>query len=652
MKRIVGTLLALGLLFGAAAAALAQDDTVPVGPPPIEEISIVSVDRDVETGEVEVVALAPAALVLGGREIPGSSVRVLVNGEIVAAEYESVAADQLEVLLVLDISGSMAGPPIAAAKDAALSFVRAVPAAVDLGVVSFDDEVFVSAPLGSESEALSTAISQLAVGGDTAMNDAMLVAVSQFGPPNPSSQRVIVLLTDGTDDGSTATIDDATIAIAESGIDVYAVALGSNIDAGTSLQPFVEPTNGAVLQAANAEALRPLYDGLAAQLASQFTIRFTPADDAAGTTSVLVDHLGVLAGATVGFDAFDRPEVPTPATQQPRAADVVEPRAPLTSTVVGTASWASSKTALYIGAGLVSLLLLGVGLWLSFPSERMVQLATASRSRSDIPQVSGLTERLEGMADRALEKRGKSRAVASALERAGLDLRPAEFVVIAGCIALSIGLLLWLFAGVVAAVIGVVGSFFSMRAWVSYKARKRSEAFVTQLPQTLQLLAGSLRAGHALPQAAETVATEAESPTGDEFHRLTTEHRLGRDFSEALGAMDDRVGSEDFSWVVQAIEIHREVGGDLAEVLDNVNGTIRDRNFIRRQFQALSAEGRYSAYLIVSLPFIVVLILSLTNPDYIGQLFSGTRGWITVFIALGLVSIGSLWMRQLMKVKF
>ena len=103
---------------------------------------------------------------------------------------------------------------------------------------------------------------------------------------------------------------------------------------------------------------------------------------------------------------------------------------------------------------------------------------------------------------------------------------------------------------------------------------------------------------------------------------------------------------------MQAISIHRQVGGDLAEVLDNVNETMRDRSFIRRQFRAVSAEGRYSAYLIVSLPFVVTAVLFVTNPGYIGGLFDGTRGLLAILMALSFMTVGSLWMRALMKVRF
>ncbi|MFN2506594.1 MAG: type II secretion system F family protein [Acidimicrobiales bacterium] len=114
----------------------------------------------------------------------------------------------------------------------------------------------------------------------------------------------------------------------------------------------------------------------------------------------------------------------------------------------------------------------------------------------------------------------------------------------------------------------------------------------------------------------DTVTREAEPPTAEEFKRLTIETRLGRDFVEALQSLADRVGSEDFQWVVQAVQIQREVGGDLAAILDSVAGTVRDRTRIRRQVSALSAEGRMSAWVLMILPFGLGGMMALTSKEY------------------------------------
>jgi tight adherence protein B len=185
-----------------------------------------------------------------------------------------------------------------------------------------------------------------------------------------------------------------------------------------------------------------------------------------------------------------------------------------------------------------------------------------------------------------------------------------------------------------------------------FLAGRRRRKFSEQLSDTLQILGGSLRAGHGLAQGIQTVGQEAESPTGEEFRRLAIETRLGRDLVEALTGVADRVGGQDFEWVVQAIEIQRDVGGDLAEVLDTVANTIRDRTRIRRQVSALSAEGRMSAWVLMLLPFGLMGIMFVTNPKFLSPLFSAAIGFKLLAVGAALLVVGGLWLRQIVKPVF
>ena len=184
------------------------------------------------------------------------------------------------------------------------------------------------------------------------------------------------------------------------------------------------------------------------------------------------------------------------------------------------------------------------------------------------------------------------------------------------------------------------------------RGSRRKAAFAAQLPDTLQLVGGGLRAGYGLLQAIDSVAEEALAPTSEEFRRLIIEVNLGRDLTDALRAMANRVESDDFGWVVDAIEIHREVGGDLAEILDSVSTTIRDRAQIRRRIKALSAEGRLSAAILLSLPFLVGIAISLTNPDYMGELTESGVGKLMIAAGVMLMFIGTGWMRRIIRLKY
>ncbi|HVM40773.1 MAG TPA: type II secretion system F family protein, partial [Acidimicrobiia bacterium] len=204
----------------------------------------------------------------------------------------------------------------------------------------------------------------------------------------------------------------------------------------------------------------------------------------------------------------------------------------------------------------------------------------------------------------------------------------------------------------VGALLAAVG--VPVAAWgiVSTVRTRRQRKLAEQLGDTLQLLAGSLRAGHGLVQALDMVTREAESPTAEEFHRVIVEARLGRDLAESLDALAARSGNEDIEWVVQAIRIHREVGGDLAEILDRVGETIRDRNRVRGQIRSLTAEGRLSAIILMALPFLVGAWMYMSNRPYVEELTARPQGRVLLFVGAVLMSIGAAVMRRLVKPEF
>jgi tight adherence protein B len=633
----------------------AQEDDNPAEPNSNDtaqtSLVVTSVERDETTGEVTAEVVVPVALI--GEQLPDDAITVIVGTSRQDLTYTPLTGDDLEIVLVIDVSGSMAGDPLRAAKAAAASFIDLLPQGVDVAVVSFDQNAVVSSALSDPRENALQAIDELTVGGDTALFDALILASEEFSGDD-TTRRVVVALTDGGDSASLASLEDAREALRSSEIEPFAVALATSESATETLEELVRGSEGRVERTDSADALIPLYDDLAAQLANRFTIQFTPEVHVAGQALMLVNANGVLAGSDIRFGASAAPTtetLSTATTTVQRAVTPVIPQRPEEHTGA-LDSWVTSQLAKNVGLVAVAATLFVIGLLLSFPSERMTLLADQGRSAVSSAHVSNVTGRLEGAADRVLGQNGRERRLAKSLEKAGIALRPAEFVVMSGAFSVAASMLASLLFGFLIGLIVLFLGYFAARANVHRLARQRSRRFVEQLPGTLQLLAGGLRAGYALSQAVEHAANETESPTSDEFHRLSTEVRLGRDFSDSMHAMADRLDAEDFTWVVHAIDIHREVGGDLAEVLDKVHATMRDRNFVRRQVSALSAEGRYSAYMITSLPFVVAVILSLTNPDYIGALVADARGYFVLFIASAQIVIGTIWMRALVKVKY
>lgn len=240
----------------------------------------------------------------------------------------------------------------------------------------------------------------------------------------------------------------------------------------------------------------------------------------------------------------------------------------------------------------------------------------------------------------------------NSLEQAGLRVRPQDFLVLvaSGMVVLfALGLLVWGPAGGVLMLLA--GPLLAWGALRVLTARRR-RAFAWQLGETLSVLAGSLRAGYSLPQACATLAAEAEAPTSEEFTRVINEARVGRTFIDALGSAAARVRNDDFHWVVQAVAINREVGGNLADVLEGVGTTIRERTQLTRQVDALAAEGRLSAVILGALPVVVFLALSVANPAYVAR-FGESAGGVLMLVVSGiLMGIGLLWLRAVVRIKY
>jgi tight adherence protein B len=183
-------------------------------------------------------------------------------------------------------------------------------------------------------------------------------------------------------------------------------------------------------------------------------------------------------------------------------------------------------------------------------------------------------------------------------------------------------------------------------AYVRRARDRRQAAFADQLPDVLQLITTALRSGYGITQALESVAEEAEEPARSEFANVLAESRLGRDLSESMHALASRMDSTDLEWIVSAIDINRDTGGNLSEILQKVSMTIRERARIGRQVRTLTAEGRLSARILLVMPFAMLLWQWRVNPDNFAKLTEGI-GLIFLGIAGILLVLGSLWVRKI-----
>lgn len=273
--------------------------------------------------------------------------------------------------------------------------------------------------------------------------------------------------------------------------------------------------------------------------------------------------------------------------------------------------------------------------------------ASPKSTRQQTLENSRFAEVLESM----LSRIGLRDRFAHALDRAGIDSSPggAGAAVVLASAALFLTGLVWsgTTRGLLLAAVPPAGTL----AVLFVLATKRSRGFEAQLPELLDNLAASLRAGHSFDQALQTLATDIGEPAGREFRRVVSEVHLGRPLEAALADLGRRVGSKDLQFVLEAISIQRQVGGSLADLLAMVADTVRNREQFRRKLKAITALPRASARVLTALPIVAALVLSAVNHSYMAPLWHSHTGRLLLELTVLMVTVGSFLLRRLGSVK-
>lgn len=643
LSLIVFAALVVGLL--GSAAAFGQDSLTP------DEILdgglvIDSVDAS-QYPTVAVIASIPQQQI--GDGVP--DLEIQENGRPVSATVALEASDGLEIVLLLDVSGSMKGEPLAAAQDSAKQFIAAMPDTVDMAVIAFGSNANLVAEFSSDKDYLTASIDDLFTRGETALYDG-LIAAADVLRSSEDARRTIVVVSDGGDTVSSSSLEEAVAELVALDVDLYSIELQSPENDRLALDTLAAATGGSVFSAEEAD-LGAVFDSIAAQLLTRFRVTYQAVVEGEAEIKLsLLTNTGVVsADQAVTFPtsatAESLIEVP-PSITAPPIPPVLRPGQ------LASIGWWESETALWIGIAAVFLALVTTLVMSTMPRPNENMLRADPRRVAEIrpTALSALANSATNLAETTLASSDRLTPMNAALERAGLAIRPAEFVVLTVSGALAGAALGFFLAGPAAGLMlaAVVVVFVKFR--ISSLTSKRSSQFAGQLSDTLQLMASSLRAGYGLLQAVDAVATEAPAPASEEFQRIKVETQLGREVEDAMKAASVRVQSEDFQWVAESIEIHRQIGGDLAEILDAVNETIRDRNRIRRRIRALSAEGRISGIVLSLIPAVLVIVIALLNPAYLLELTDTTVGRFLIFAGLGAWLVAVVWMRRLVRLVF
>jgi tight adherence protein B len=257
-----------------------------------------------------------------------------------------------------------------------------------------------------------------------------------------------------------------------------------------------------------------------------------------------------------------------------------------------------------------------------------------------------------GTLDAYLERRGFAAGVDEKLARADLPLRVGEYMLIRWLCALALGgIVALLLRFLLAAVPGAALGYMVPAMFVWRRTGQRIARLDEQLIDAMMLIAGGLRAGYSFLQGAEAIVREMDGPIREEFGRVLQDLRIGVNMEEALTALARRTGSEEFDMMVTAVLVQRQSGGNLAEILETIAHTIRERMRIRREVQTLTAQERWSSYLVGSLPIIAFTWLTFFNPDYLNLLFGSTSGRLLLGAAVALELIGYYIIRRIIDIK-
>lgn len=601
---------------------------------------------DVEPGHAEIAITAsnlPANVVLDP-----TTVRVTADGTELPAQVTSmgrtrapVKGETRGVMLVVDTSGSMEAD-IAAARQAALNYGKSVPEDVRVGLITFDDQPHLVLKPTTDRSALANAVSAARIGGSTSLYDAVKLGVSSLEGLDGAGQRRLVMLSDGEDTTSVASLKATVAALSASDVTADVVAFRYDVGRTTVVNRLAAASGGQVLTADNADELAEAFNAIATWHTERAVISVEVPRKLAGES---VELTVTVTGEGVTSSATERLSFPG-----------------------GLAWWFSwfpdwSLQVWLLGAMIFFAVLLSVLLVFGFGRredngqsivDRIVQYGAQRKpSAAERPQQRGFAGAAVSWTEEMLRARGWEEKLAQRLDLAGMRTKAAEWTVLRVCICVVLaGVLILLgFHFLVGAALGVLLGWVGTLLFVKIRISRRRAAFADQLPDALQLVAGSLQSGFSLAQAMDAVVREDTQPMAGEISRALAETRLGVELEEALLRTALRMASDDLKWIVMAIRIQREVGGNLSEVLRNTVGTMRERAQTRRQVRALSAEGRLSAYVLIGLPFAIVGYVSLIRPDYMRPLFTTVFGMLLVAVAGVFLSLGAFWMSRLVKVE-
>jgi tight adherence protein B len=630
MRRASFAAIALGALLLLAEAAL--------GAAPTSGTRAGLIEADSRFPDRAFVLKLPGQRRLGARQVHVFENGTPVSGVSLVPMTEGKQAD-FGVVLVMDASDSMSGNAIVDATAAARAFAARRAPKQQLAIVTFNRKASVLLPFTTDANAITTALAEpppLAQG--THLYDGVATGLRLLRSAKITVGAVIVL-SDGADTGSLVSLAGAIAKARADRVRIFSVGIRSRSFRAAPLAKVAASTGGDYSEARSTSELALLYAQLGAQLSSEYLLRYRSHAGPNVKIRVEVRVDGLPTAAVSGYATPPLPEGPA-ATPYHRPLSV--------------AIWQSGLTMLLVS--LLSAALFAVGVMTIVRRRRgnlrsrmahFVSLRMPGKEADDIR----LTGRMFAGAERSLETTKWWARFVDTLELAEIRV-PA------------VHLLLWTFVGTfftmwLLAVLGGsllfsvlgLGVPFAVRAVIVRRVDKKRALFSDQLPDNLQVLASALRAGHSLVGALSVVVDDAAEPSRTEFRHVIADEQLGVPLESALDVVVRRMDNRDLAQIGLVAALQRQTGGNMAEVLDRVTETIRERAELRRMVRALTAQGRMSRWVVSLIPVVLLLAISALNPKYVEPLFTQTFGRVLLVAAAVMVVTGSLVIKRIVNIK-
>ena len=622
------------LIWLAAAAVLATVAALPAAAADSGSVQVVEAGSALFPDRAYVLTLPDAK----GSVLTADDLTVTEDGKAVKnlSVLSAASAEGIGTVLLIDASNSMKGS-INSAMEAARAFASRNPGQ-PLSVVFFNVKPTVALPLTTDQKQIKAVLAKppkLAEG--TRLYDALAAAVAQVRGSALGAAR-IVLLSDGDDVGSVTNLDSALAQLQDQSIRVFTVGIESPDFTADDLQRIADQTGGTYAAATSPDALTKIYDELGFQLSNEYLLRYR----STAQPDQQVDVEVAVKGAEPVSFSYQSPSTGTAAPYEPAFRDKLLQSWFLIPLVVVLVL----ALAIFTLRSLWSLrsnraLVARLGEFVTLPAE---ERATERRKEVDalllaVSQQKQKQRKMQWMS-----------GFADDVDVAQIKHDPSRMVWLAVLGGLLIAVVAAVALGPFWFVLGVIPPI-GLNLFVRGRARAVRNDFSEQLPENLDVLASALRAGHSLAGAMGVVADEAPEPSKREFSRVVTDEQLGIPLDEALEVTAQRMQSSDMDQVAVLALVQREAGGNTAEVLDQVTANIRARMDIRRLVKVLTAQGKFSSWVIALVPVGILVFLLLVNPSHLDPLIHQTVGQVASVAAVLMMILGFYVIRRIITIE-